>query len=105
MVRIYHNSHCSKSRATLALLEERDLEIEVINYLDTPPNATELADLLGKLGMGARDLLRTGPTAIRRKPAWLASAFCIRQEAARQGDSWKSMSLPNHRRGADILTG
>ena len=60
MVRIYHNSHCSKSRATLALLEERDLEIEVINYLDTPPNATELADLLGKLGMGARDLLRTG---------------------------------------------
>ncbi len=32
----------------------------MINYLDTPPNATELADLLGKLGMGARDLLRTG---------------------------------------------
>ncbi len=60
MVRIYHNNRCSKSRATLALLEERGLEIEVINYLDTPPNATELVDLLDKLGMGARELLRTG---------------------------------------------
>lgn len=60
MVRIYHNNRCSKSRATLALLEERELEVEVINYLDTPPHAVELADLLAKLGMGARGLLRTG---------------------------------------------
>lgn len=60
MIRIYHNNRCSKSRATLALLEERDVEVEVINYLDTPPNAAELADLLRKLGMSARALLRTG---------------------------------------------
>jgi arsenate reductase (glutaredoxin) len=59
-VRIYHNARCSKSRATLALLEERGLVPEVINYLDTPPTATELADLLAKLGMGPRQLLRTG---------------------------------------------
>ncbi len=60
MVRIYHNNHCSKSRATLALLEQRDLDVEVINYLDTPPAVPELAGLLKQLGMTARELLRTG---------------------------------------------
>ena len=60
MIRIYHNNRCSKSRATLALLEERGGKIEVINYLDTPPNAAELAALLKQLGMTARELLRSG---------------------------------------------
>jgi len=60
MIRIYHNNRCSKSRATLTLLEERGGKIEVINYLDTPPTAAELAGLLKQLGMTARQLLRTG---------------------------------------------
>lgn len=60
MVRIYHNTHCSKSRATLALLEQCGEQVEVINYLQTPPTANELAALLGQLGMSARQLLRTG---------------------------------------------
>ena len=60
MVRIYHNNRCSTSRATLALLEERGGEVEVINYLDHPPSAAELAVLLKQLGMTARQLLRTG---------------------------------------------
>ena len=60
MVRIYHNNRCSKSRATLALLEQRGDPVEVINYLDTPPSAHELATLLKQLGMRARELLRSG---------------------------------------------
>lgn len=60
MVRIYHNNRCSKSRATLALLEEHGGNIEVVNYLDTPPSAAELTQLLKQLGMTARQLLRTG---------------------------------------------
>ncbi|HUH55961.1 MAG TPA: arsenate reductase (glutaredoxin) [Rhodanobacter sp.] len=60
MVRIYHNNRCTKSRATLALLEARGDDIEVINYLDNPPTAAELAVLLKQLGMAARVLLRTG---------------------------------------------
>ena len=60
MVRIYHNNRCSKSRATLALLEQHGGEVEVINYLDSPPNAAELAMLLKQLGMTARELLRSG---------------------------------------------
>ncbi|KRE89198.1 arsenate reductase [Frateuria sp. Soil773] len=59
-VRIYHNSRCSKSRATLALLEERRIAPEVVNYLENPPSAAELANLLGLLGMTPRQLLRTG---------------------------------------------
>ncbi len=59
MARIYHNNRCSKSRATLALLEEHGGEVEVVNYLDTPPSAAELAMLLKQLGMTARQLLRT----------------------------------------------
>jgi arsenate reductase len=65
MLRIYHNNRCSKSRATLALLEQRGGEIEVINYLDTPPSTAELVVLLQQLGMTARELLRTGEEEYR----------------------------------------
>src|ERR1700721_230624 len=60
MVRIYHNARCSKSRATLALLEQHVGAYEVIDYLDAPPSAAELGMLLNQLGMTARELLRTG---------------------------------------------
>ena len=59
-VRIYHNRHCSKSRGTLELLQARGIELEVVNYLDTPPSAEELKILLRLLGMTPRQLLRTG---------------------------------------------
>ena len=65
MVRIYHNNRCSKSRATLALLEEHGGKVEVIDYLDNPPSADELAVLLKQLGMTPRELLRTGETEYR----------------------------------------
>lgn len=58
MIRIYHNNRCSKSRATLALLEGRD--VEVVNYLDTPPDTAELKHLLKLLAIPARQLLRNG---------------------------------------------
>lgn len=57
-VRIYHNPRCSKSRATLALLEQHCIAPVVIDYLDTPPSATELTQMLGQLGLTARELLR-----------------------------------------------
>lgn len=58
-VRIYHNNRCSKSRATLALLEQRGVVCDVVNYLDTPPSSTELMQLLDMLGMTPRELMRT----------------------------------------------
>ena len=57
-ITIYHNPRCSKSRATLALLEENDVTPEIILYLENPPTADELRDLLAKLGMSIRDILR-----------------------------------------------
>lgn len=64
-VTIYHNPRCSKSRQTLALLEERNIEPEIVLYLETPPSTDELADLLGKLGISARELLRKGEDAYK----------------------------------------
>jgi arsenate reductase (glutaredoxin) len=60
MIRIYHNSRCSKSRSALALLEQHGKPFEVIHYLETPPSAAELKTLLSQLGITARQLLRTG---------------------------------------------
>ncbi|GAA4867106.1 arsenate reductase (glutaredoxin) [Luteimonas vadosa] len=57
---LLHNPRCSKSRAALALLQERHVEFEVVPYLEAPPTPARLRDLLRKLGIGARDLLRTG---------------------------------------------
>ncbi len=57
---LYHNPRCSKSRAALALLEARGQAPQVVRYLETPPDATTLKDLLAKLGIPARQLLRTG---------------------------------------------
>ncbi len=59
-VRIYHNPKCSKSRQTLALLEENGIEPEIILYLDTPPSAAELAVIVGQLDISPRQLLRKG---------------------------------------------
>ncbi|MFK3775556.1 arsenate reductase (glutaredoxin) [Pseudomonas sp. NPDC089406] len=57
---LYHNPRCSKSRGALELLEARGLTPNVVRYLETPPTAATLEQLLGKLGIGARQLLRSG---------------------------------------------
>ncbi|AML57492.1 Arsenate reductase [Serratia rubidaea] len=58
-VTIYHNPRCSKSRETLALLEQHGVQPEVVLYLDTPPSVEQLAELLQQLGFSsARDLMR-----------------------------------------------
>lgn len=57
---LYHNPRCSKSRAALALLTERGIEPRIVAYLERPPSVEELRTLLARLGLGARELLRTG---------------------------------------------
>ncbi len=57
-VTIYHNPRCSKSRATLALLEEQGVNTTVVEYLKTPPDAGELERILGLLKLEPRDLMR-----------------------------------------------
>lgn len=57
-VTIYHNPQCSKCRITLQLLEDKKIETNVVEYLKTPPDAKILDELLTKLGMEPRDLMR-----------------------------------------------
>ena len=57
-VTIYHNPRCSKSRQTLALLNDRGLDVEIVEYLETPPDAATLGRLLDGLGLAPRDLMR-----------------------------------------------
>ena len=58
-IQMYHNPRCSKSRQTLALLQQQGIEPEVVEYLKTPPSASELASVIKKLGITPRQLLRS----------------------------------------------
>lgn len=57
-LKIFHNPRCSKSRQTMQLIENNDVSVEVIKYLDETPDAAELDKLLGMLGMEPRELMR-----------------------------------------------
>ena len=59
-VKILHNPRCSKSRQTLEIIREKGIEPMVVEYLKTPPSREELVDILTKLSMSPRDLMRKG---------------------------------------------
>lgn len=67
VVTIYHNPRCGKSRAALALLEERGIEPAVIEYLKTPPTKDELRALVAKLGIAPENLVRKGEEIYKQK--------------------------------------
>lgn len=56
---IYHNPKCSKSRQTLELLKEKGIDAEIVLYLESPPDKSQLQELIKMLGINARDLIRT----------------------------------------------
>lgn len=59
-VTFYHNPRCGKSRDALALLQARQVDVEVVRYLETPLSREALAELVRKLGMPAAGLMRKG---------------------------------------------
>ena len=56
--KIYHNPRCSKSRQALALLKEHDIDVDVVEYMNSSLSRAQLQELLRKLGFGPRDLIR-----------------------------------------------
>lgn len=58
-ITILHNPRCSKSRETLALLQTKSDDINVIEYLKNTPSADEISNILSLLGLTARQLMRT----------------------------------------------
>ncbi|MDG2243137.1 MAG: arsenate reductase (glutaredoxin) [Rhodospirillaceae bacterium] len=57
-VTIYHNPRCSKSRETLALIEENGIKPIIVSYLETPPSQSTLKDILGMLSAAPSDIVR-----------------------------------------------
>jgi len=100
---LLHNPRCSKSRATLALLEERGVTVAVREYLKEPLSRAELEDLRDRLGLPVADWLRSGESAfaesglskdageadllaaIEREPILLQRPILVRGTRARIG--------------------
>lgn len=57
-IKIWHNPRCSKSREALSIIEENSQESEIVKYLDTRPDASEIKSTLKMLGISARELMR-----------------------------------------------
>lgn len=64
-MKLYHNYQCSKSNASLKLLTDKGIEFETIEYLKTPLNKAELIEILRKLNIPAKDLIRKGESVFK----------------------------------------
>ena len=67
IVQIWHNPRCSKSRQTLELLKEKQIDAQVFLYLEEKPNAKLIGETLEKLGISARELLRKSEDAYKEQ--------------------------------------
>lgn len=66
-MKIYHNPRCSKSRQTLELIKEADKNVEIVEYLNTPPTEEELKYVLALLGISPEQLLRKNEAIYKEK--------------------------------------
>ncbi len=66
-IKLYHNPRCSKSRQTLALLQQHGHPVEIVEYLKTPPDVDTLKRIIAALGLSAHDLIRHGESAYREQ--------------------------------------
>lgn len=67
ILKIYHNTRCSKSRDVCTILEKKKVKTEVIEYLKTPPTQKEIKELLKMLGMKAEEIVRKGEPLFKEK--------------------------------------
>jgi len=96
-ITIYHNPRCSKSRQTLALIEEKGIKPDIIEYLNSPPSETELDNILTKLGKEPAELLRTGEDEFKQyfKGRDLSRAETIRLMVQYCCGQWPGQSRPS----------
>ena len=64
-IEVYQKPTCSKCRATIGLLKERGEDFDAINYYETPLTQRRLRELIEKLGIKPRELLRKGEQVYR----------------------------------------
>ncbi|MGK0239151.1 MAG: arsenate reductase [Candidatus Pelagisphaera sp.] len=58
-ITIYHNSRCSKSRCSLGILRDKEIQPTIVEYLKTPPSSLELADICKKLNVAPSAIIRS----------------------------------------------
>lgn len=66
-MKLYHNPRCSKSREGLAILKDRNLDFEIVEYLKVPLNRKELSDIIKKLNIAPIDLVRKNESIWKEK--------------------------------------
>lgn len=86
-ITIYHNPRCSKSRQTLALIEDAGLSPTIVDYLNAPPSASQLGELVDQLGVAVTDI-------IRFKEA-LAGELGVRKTDQRSRADWLQLLADN----------
>lgn len=79
-ITIYHNPRCSKSRCALGILQDKDAQLTIVEYLKTPPSALELADICKKLNVE--------PTAIIRSKETLFKSLELSLDDDRSPEDW-----------------
>ena len=67
MIKIYHNTRCTKSREACSILEKKKIKAEVIEYLKTPPTQKEIKERLKMLGMKAEEIVRKKEPLFKEK--------------------------------------
>ncbi len=67
MMKVYHNTRCSKSREACSILQDEGVQFETIEYLKTPPSQKEIKDLLKILKLKAEDIVRKGEPLFKEK--------------------------------------
>jgi arsenate reductase len=86
-ISIFHNPKCTKSRETLKLLNDKGIEPKIILYLQTPPTYKELLEILKKLGMEPRELIRF------KEP--IAKELGIKSSDKRPDAEWINLMVAN----------
>lgn len=66
-MKIYHNPRCRKSRETLQIIQDKNLEVEIVDYLNDTPSAQELKEILQKLGKKPEEIIRKGEAIFKEK--------------------------------------
>ena len=66
-MKIYHNPRCSKSRQTLQLIQDSDKEVEIVEYLTTPPTFDELKNIINLLDISPEQLLRKNEAVFKER--------------------------------------
>lgn len=85
--RIYHNPRCSKSRQTLAILDDRGVDYDVIEYLQQPPSAAELKKILKMLNKTPLEIIRTGEKLFKE--------LGLSKKDERPDDEWIKIMVEN----------